>query len=157
MISDNGPEYASSIFKQFAKKWDFKHITTSPNYPQANGLVERNIQTIKRILKKAFKSNQDSYLAMLALRTTPLKDKSPAPAQKLMKRTLRTNLSNIMHNKIMKKCQVDKNVSKNKELETLKVNDTVRIRFQGNWKRKGRVIKKLEEPRSYLIETEEGN
>ena len=57
----------------------------------------------------------------------------------------------------MKKCQADKNVNKNKELETLKVNDNVRIRFQGNWNRKRRVIKKLEEPRLYLIETEEGN
>ena len=95
----------------------------------------RNKEETKKHLKiratseKAFKSNQDPYLAMLALRTTTLKDKSPAPAQQLMKRTLRINLPNIMHNKIMKKCQADKNGNKNKELKSLKVNDTVRIRF----------------------------
>ena len=109
-ISDNGSEYVSSEFKQFAKEWDFKHFM-SLNYPQTNGLVERNIQTIKRIQKKAFKSNQDPYLAMLTLRTTPLKNKWPASAQQLMKRTLQTNLLNIMHNEIMKRCQVDKNRS----------------------------------------------
>ena len=89
---------------------------------------------------------------MLALRTTPLNDKS-LPS----KRTLRTNLPNIKHDRIMKKCQAVKNVNKNKELEILKINDTVRIRFQGNWNRKRKVIKKLEESRSYLIETEKGN
>lgn len=76
MISDNGPGYASSKFRHFAKDWDFKHITTSPNYLQSNGLVERNIQTIKRTLIKSFESNQDPYLAMVALQTSPLKDKS---------------------------------------------------------------------------------
>ena len=43
----------------------------------------------------------------------------------------------------------------NNELETLKVKDIVCIRFQRNWNRKGKVIKKLEEPPSYIIETEE--
>lgn len=38
---------------------------------QMDSLAERNIQTIKT-LKKAFVSQQDSHLAMLALRTTPL-------------------------------------------------------------------------------------
>ena len=43
IISDNGPKYKSEKFKQFAKDLDFKHIITSPNYPQANGLTGRNI------------------------------------------------------------------------------------------------------------------
>lgn len=153
VISDNGPEYGSLEFRQFAKDWDFKHITTSPNYPQSNGLVERNIQTIKRTLKKSFESEQDPYLAMLALRTSPLKDKSSSPAQQLMKRTLRTNLPNILHNKSMKRHEVDK---KFKELPSLNKNDNVRIRSQGNWNLKGKIVKKLKEPRSYLIKTEQG-
>ena len=46
-------------------------------------------------------------------------------------------------------------MSKNKDLQTLKTNDNVRIRFEGNWNRKGRIIKKLKELRSYLLQTVE--
>ena len=52
VISDNGPEYASRKYRQFAKQWDFQHETSSPEYPQSNGLVERTIQTIKQTLRK---------------------------------------------------------------------------------------------------------
>lgn len=153
VISDNGPEYRSSEFRQFAKDWDFRNITTSPNYPQSNGLVERNIQTIKRTLKKLLESRQDPYLAMLALWTSPLKYNTLSPAQQLMKRTLRTNLPNIMHNKTMKKHEITK---KSKELSELKKDDTVRILSQEKWNLKGKIVKKLKEPRSYLIKTEQG-
>ena len=40
--SDNGPQYSSREFAEFAKRWDFKHVTSSPMYPQSNGLAEKN-------------------------------------------------------------------------------------------------------------------
>ena len=66
VISDNGSDYKSEKFQQFAKDWDFKHITTNPNYPQANWLAVRNIQTIKKIPTKVYESKQDLYLAIIA-------------------------------------------------------------------------------------------
>jgi len=36
VISDNSP-FASAEFKRFADRFDFKHITSSPRYPQSNG------------------------------------------------------------------------------------------------------------------------
>ncbi|XP_014676736.1 PREDICTED: uncharacterized protein K02A2.6-like [Priapulus caudatus] len=45
MISDNGPQYASYAFKRFTEDWDFRHITSSPHFPQSNGFIERQIQT----------------------------------------------------------------------------------------------------------------
>jgi len=30
LISDNGPQYSSDEFRQFAHQWEFKHITSSP-------------------------------------------------------------------------------------------------------------------------------
>ena len=89
---------------------------------------------------------------MLALRTSPLKDKSPAPAQELMKRTLHTNLPNTIHNKLMK---IHRG-AKNKELQTLKTNSNVRLQMQGNWNRKGKRRKKLKVPRLYFVQTKEG-
>lgn len=50
LISDNGPEYSSYEFQAFAKEFGFKHITSSPRYPQSNGLAERTVQTAKTLL-----------------------------------------------------------------------------------------------------------
>lgn len=52
VISDNGPQYASHEFSEFAKEWDFIHETSSPNHQQANGLAEKYVQIIKRLFSK---------------------------------------------------------------------------------------------------------
>ena len=36
-ISDNGPCYASAQFAEFARAYEFTHVTSSPRYAQANG------------------------------------------------------------------------------------------------------------------------
>ena len=41
IISHNGLQYSSKEFVSFTKQWEFKHTSTSPLYPQANGLVEK--------------------------------------------------------------------------------------------------------------------
>ena len=66
--SDNGPQYASEVFKTFAKEYRFSHITSSPLYPQSNGQAERMVKTVKCLLEKA----SDPYIALLAYRTSPL-------------------------------------------------------------------------------------
>ena len=45
VISDNGPQYTSAKFVNFAQDWGLSHITSSPKYPQNNGEAERMIQT----------------------------------------------------------------------------------------------------------------
>ena len=53
VVSDNGPQFDAEEFACFAQDWDFHHVTSSPNYPQSNGLVEKTVQTAKQLLKKA--------------------------------------------------------------------------------------------------------
>ena len=40
LVSDNGPQFSALEFAHFANEWDFRLITSSPTYPQLNGLVE---------------------------------------------------------------------------------------------------------------------
>ena len=63
-MSDNGPQYAAETFRQFADKYGFIHVTSSPIYPLSNGEAE----TVKSLLRK----NDYSYLALLAYRNAPL-------------------------------------------------------------------------------------
>ena len=53
LISDIGPQYAAEEFGDFCKTWNVEHVTSSPLYPQSNGFIERTVQTVKNILKKA--------------------------------------------------------------------------------------------------------
>ena len=91
-ISDNGPQYSSAEFKQFANKWHFDHITSSPAYPQSNGKAEQSVKMIKNLMKKAHKSNSDVYLAMLDFRNTPTQGMTSSPAQRLFARRTKTLL-----------------------------------------------------------------
>lgn len=52
VLTDNGPQFSCHEFRSFSRAYDFRHITSSPGYPQSNGLAEKGVQVIKRILKK---------------------------------------------------------------------------------------------------------
>ena len=92
VVSDNGPQYSSEAFKEFAQQWQFDHITSSQKFPKSNGFIERQIQTIKRALIKAKQARRDPFLAMLCLWTTPINHNLPSPAEPLNNRNLRSNL-----------------------------------------------------------------
>ena len=85
--SDNGPQYSSESFAQFAQNYGFVHVTSSPKYPQSNGAAERAVRTVKSPLMK----NSDPYEALMAYRTTPLEN-GYSPAELLMGRKVRTTV-----------------------------------------------------------------
>ena len=63
VVTDNGPQFACKEYKgkDFAKQWEFHHVTSSPLHTRANGKVERTVQTVKTLLKKAIRSGEDPY------------------------------------------------------------------------------------------------
>ena len=92
IVSDNGPQYIGKPFQHFVHKWGIQHTTSPARFPQSNGFIERQVQTIKKIIKKCKKEKQSLHLAMLDLRATPVDSKFPSPAEMWMGRPITTLL-----------------------------------------------------------------
>ena len=92
LVTDNGPQFISHKFKQFAIDLHFSHVTTSPHNHKANGMVERANQTIRHLMEKSQEDNNNFYLALLKLRNTPRHTDTGSPAQRLFGRRTKTKL-----------------------------------------------------------------
>ena len=160
-MSDNGPQYSSREFADFAKTWGFDHITSSPKYAQSNGEIERAVQTVKRFWKKC----DDVYLGLLMYRNTPLKN-GFSPAQLSMGRSLKTrvpchpkvltpkvpNAELVRERERVYRKEMATNYDRRHrtgEAEQLEPGDRVWI---PDLKRNGQIIKKHFAPRSFLIQ-----
>lgn len=51
LLADNMP-FSSYKFIEFSNEWNFQVVTSSPHYPQSNGLAERRVAIAKDMLKK---------------------------------------------------------------------------------------------------------
>ena len=164
VISDGGPEYTSKEFKDFAKKWEFVHQTSSPEYAKGNARAERSVQTVKQLLKK---SGEDFWTALLEYRATPIAGSKLSPAEMMFDRNVRTQLTSHKQpqrvpeerrQQEQRKYTVPKKDQNNKHLSPLSPGDTVRMwnKKKKKWLPKARVLECLTSPRSYLIETEAG-
>ena len=166
-MSDNGPQYSSEQFTDFADQYDFTHITSSPKYPQSNGTAERAVRTIKELLTKNNTGGGDIYMAILAYRSTPLEN-GLSPAELLMNRKLRTTVPMIpqeLKPKLPNSHQLRKKESRKKQkmyydkrhrvrrLKTLKSGEAVWV---PEMRKKARVIRR-QGIRSYLIRTDDGS
>ncbi len=89
-MSDSGPQFACADFRPLANTLGFKHVTSSPGYPSSNGQAERIRQTAKKTMAKMF---ADGRSLLRALRTTPIGDGLPSPAELLQSRQLHTQLA----------------------------------------------------------------
>lgn len=88
IVSDNGPPFGSIELVKFAKENGIKLTKSPPYHPQSNGLAERNVQTVKKTLKKFLleKSNslsvqQQLHKFLLMQRNTPSMSKMKTPAE----------------------------------------------------------------------------
>ena len=165
-VSDNGPQYASGEFARFASRYNFLHVTSSP---QSNGCAERAVQTIKKLLK----DSDDPYLTLLIYRFTPLPWCSLSPSQLLMGRRLRANLPLVAEqlkpewSYLEDFCEQDSSFKrKQKEdydrrhgvhpLPPIPDDSEVWITSDKNRVIPGRVTGQRETPRSYTINTPNG-
>ena len=72
LLTDNGPCYVSHEFKQLMLDMSVNHITSSPHYPQSNGLAEKYAQIVKNLFIKAHEEGSNYQKALMIYRNTPL-------------------------------------------------------------------------------------
>ena len=73
-------------------EYNVNHITSSPHYPQSNGLAEKYIQIVKNLFHKAKEEGQDLYKCLMTYRNKPLSSTLLSPMQMLSNRITRSNL-----------------------------------------------------------------
>lgn len=166
--SDNGPHYSSSLFAKFAAEWNFSHVTSSPKYPQSNGLAERFVQVAKNMLKKCSMDGSDVKLALLNYRNTP-RGSLGSPNQRLMSRITRNlfpvskaMLAPKVVVKVFDKMTALRNGQKffgdrgSKPAPEMNVGDSVRVQAGHRDWVGARIIGKSKSPRSFIVKTDAG-
>ena len=108
--SDNGPCYASLEFEFFMQNWLIEHRTSSPHYPQSNGLAESMVKVSKNLIKKAVRQDIHWNRLLLDYRCTPISSEIPSAAEILFGRKLRSSIS-ILPSQVM-----NDRISKQREL-----------------------------------------
>ena len=165
VYSDGGPCYSSSEFVKFAESWGFRHIMSSPRYPQSNGFIERTIQTVKNIMRKAKTINVDAEMALLCARTTPVDSQIGSPAELLYNRVTRSNLPvRIKGNDLIVERLQERQLKQeeyynrgSKDLPELYIGQTVGLQDVKSLRwNKAKVVEK-QDPRSYVVETKNGS
>ena len=167
IVDDNGPQFSSEQFRKFSQEYDFKHTTTSPYYPQANGEAGSGVRIAKKILRQ-----RDPFLALMSYRATPHTDTGISPCHLMMGReirtllpTLKSNLKPVLqnHEAVTRKDEKSKTAYRQyfdrrhgvRTLPDLQPGDSVRVKLdqQKGWESPGKVIARSTAPRSYIIQT----
>ena len=85
--TDNGPPFNSYEFKKFTKENGIEHHKITPHHPQENGLVERFMASMGKVLRNSNSNNFESELQefLRNYRATPHKTTKVAPFDLLLK------------------------------------------------------------------------
>ena len=86
--SDNGPCYVSQEFRFFMQNWSIEHRTSSPHYPQSNGLAESMVKVSKNLIEKAVLQDLPWNQLLLDYRCNPISSEIPSSAEILFGRKL---------------------------------------------------------------------
>ena len=97
IVTDNGSQFTSSIFKDWCQSNAIQHVRTPPYHPQSNGQAERFVDTFKRALLKSDGEGPiskiiNTFLQMYRSTPNPNCPEGKSPAEIFLGRKLRTTL-----------------------------------------------------------------
>jgi hypothetical protein len=160
--------FNSNECRSFANEWDITITTSSPHYPQSNGLAEKAVGIVKNMMKKT-RNNDQLCVALMNYNNTPLGELDLSPSQLSQNRRMRTKIvtkteslePRLNKNVIEKfkkknfkaKFYYNRNAVKVREFA---VGDYVWLQNQNGTWTDGKVKNKLSQPRSYEIELSNG-
>lgn len=170
LITDNGPQFLSSIFEQYCVCRGIYHRRVTPYWPRANGQIERFFKTILKIVKIANleRKNYENELStfLLAYRNTPHSLTGVSPAQLMLKFRPKLKLPSIDKPKSIDKAIIDsKKNDYNNKIKMKKQYDT-KYHVGKNYvkpgdhvwlkQRKFNKFSTLYDPRPYLVLARKG-
>ena len=161
LVSDNGTCYASEAFTKIMQEYNMNHITSSPHYPQSNGLAEKFAQIVRNLFHKARKEGTDLHKALMVYRNTPLSSNLQSPIQMLQSKTVRSQLpmSNAARQQLELQAERLRIKTKTEQLplHDLCLEQSIMMQDPTTKRWSPVVITKLcKEPRSYQVTTKEG-
>ena len=168
LISDQGPQYASAAFAQYAKQRGFQWVPSSPYHPQSNGLAEAAVKYTKTLLKDHHKDWKKFNEALMLRRNVPNKS-GASPAEMFLGHKQRTLLPmlpgqyDFQIENAIKSAQKRKKIRsddyqnrKRKKLQPFNVGQRVVIKTNKGWTMQGTIDEILHEGRSYNVTTTGG-
>ena len=97
LCSDNGPQFTSALFIEFAANWNFNHCTSAPTNPHSNGQAEAAMKIVMGLLTQSKYSGHDPYLALLAYCCTPVDAHMCSPGEMLYQHALHTTVPQCIY------------------------------------------------------------
>ena len=170
--SDNASYYVSAEFKGYCENNNVQLVTSSPGYPQSNGMAEAFVKIAKSLVMKCEGDMTKINAGLRQYRNTPVNDKIPSPARLLQGRSIQDGLprlektlipnsydyeqiqANRAYIQSTQKFYYDRKAGK--ELEVLNNNQKVRVFINDKWVF-GKIKMKCQEPRSYIVTTDRGD
>ena len=160
LVSDNGLCYTAETFTNLMKEYAVNHITSSPHYPQSNGLAEKFVQIVKNLFYKACNEGTDIHKYLMIYHNTPLASISKSPMQMLQQRSVRSQLpmSNVAKRQLGITVE-QLSTNKNQHLPSHDFHIGQEVMCQSPITKRwfpAKIKALCPEPRSYQIETPEG-
>ena len=110
LVSDNGPQFTSELFRLFCAKNSIRYKCKSPHHPSSNGQVECLVQEWKKTVRAKLDNvsmKTQMYRFLYSYRNTPHTSTRVTPSSLVFKKLLNTKftLLNPSFGETQRRCQ----------------------------------------------------